>query len=99
MRRILIAAAALVFTAPPQAEDAPWTLPSSEDIRQVLATRMEHNGVGTVVGVIDAQGPRVVAYGKSGAADGRPLDGDTIFQIGSITKVFTSLLLAEMVQR
>ena len=37
--------------------------------------------------------------GRSGAADGRPLDGDTIFQIGSVTKGITSLLLAEMVTR
>ena len=37
--------------------------------------------------------------GRSGAPDDRPLDGETMFQIGSVTKVFTGLLLADMVQR
>ncbi len=74
-----------------------WTIPANEEIRKLLAERMEHNGVGIVVGIIEPAGQRVVAYGKSGTR--RPLDGDTIFQIGSVTKTFTTLLLADMVQR
>ena len=76
-----------------------WMVPSNEVIRAMLAERMQHNGVGIVVGVIDANGRRIVTYGKSGASNARPLDGDTVFQIGSITKPFTTLLLTEMVER
>ncbi len=54
---------------------------------------------GIVVGIIEPSGQRIVTYGKSGAKDGRPLDGDTVFQIGSVTKSFTGLLLADMVVR
>lgn len=76
-----------------------WTVPSDSDIRAMLAERMEHNGVGVVVGVIDSSGRRIVTYGRSGASNKRPLDAKTVFQIGSVTKSFTSLLLADMVVR
>lgn len=50
---------------------------------------------GLVIGVLRDGETSVV--GRS--ADGAPLDGRTIFEIGSITKTFTSLLLADGVVR
>lgn len=43
----------------------------------------------------DAGGAVFAQSGRYGAGDARPLTPDTKFQIGSITKIFTALLLAE----
>ena len=95
-------ATALNVSAQPPAAPPPataWTTPSNAEIRRILAERIDqqHGGVGIVVGVIDAHGRRYVAYGARDKGDARPLDETTIFEIGSMTKVFTSLLLTEMV--
>jgi D-alanyl-D-alanine-carboxypeptidase/D-alanyl-D-alanine-endopeptidase len=54
---------------------------------------------GIFVGLIDSEGSKLVTAGTLDDGSGRAVDGDTVFFIGSVTKTFTSLLLAEMASR
>ena len=49
--------------------------------------------------VIDADGREYFAHGRTEAGGDDVPDENTIFEIGSITKVFTAILLADMIER
>jgi CubicO group peptidase (beta-lactamase class C family) len=75
------------FPNPPQAYSP---VPQDSAIHQILVERIERrrHGVGMAVGVIEPQGRRVIVHGKLGRDDPRPVNGDSVFEIGSVTKVF-----------
>jgi len=56
-------------------------------------------GISIVVGVITPNGTSVSGYGNISKANTTKVNGDTIFDIGSLTKAFTAILLADMVKR
>ena len=68
-------------------------------IRAILQDRVAtKRAVGIVAGVLDHGQKKLFTAGTSGAP-GVALDGNTVFEIGSITKVFTASLLADMAAR
>jgi CubicO group peptidase (beta-lactamase class C family) len=81
------------------------TVASAEDftnaIRAFLRQRVEveKRDVGIVVGIVDEQGSRIVSCGKMANGTDQEVNGDTLFEIGSITKTFTALLLQDMIER
>jgi CubicO group peptidase (beta-lactamase class C family) len=103
----MIVCAIVVLThAPSASQPSPQSqvssgqqLPGDSELRQIISERIKgfEDRVSITVGVIGPQGRRIVAYGADGTNTTRPATAETIYEIGSITKVFTSLLLAEMV--
>jgi CubicO group peptidase (beta-lactamase class C family) len=69
---------------------------------KTIASNISSNSsipVSIVVGVISPNGTQVSAYGNISKANPTPVDGNTIFDIGSVTKTFVATVLAELVDQ
>jgi D-alanyl-D-alanine-carboxypeptidase/D-alanyl-D-alanine-endopeptidase len=67
-----------------------------EDIVQSIEQRIDYGHTPSiVVGIIDKDGPRYYAFGNK-TSGGEPVDEHSIYEIGSISKTFTGILLAQM---
>jgi CubicO group peptidase (beta-lactamase class C family) len=63
--------------------------------------RIVDNGKSTsvIIGIINEKGRHIFSYGELEKGSGKKPDENTLYGIGSITKLFTCFLLADMVKR
>lgn len=78
-----------------------WAEDFTNAIHAFLQQRVqvERRDVGMVVGIVDEHGSQVVSCGQLDNGTASEVNGDTVFEIDSITKTFTGLLLQDMIQR
>jgi serine-type D-Ala-D-Ala carboxypeptidase/endopeptidase len=73
----------------------------TDKLKETIQFLVDNNktNAAIVVGLVDPNGTQFYGYGNMSNANPITVDKDTIFAIGSITKVFTTILLADMVNR
>lgn len=72
---------------------------SAGEIRTFLKDNFSKPNVALVLGFVDEHGTQIFSAGKLDNGTEREPDGDTLFELASITKTFTVLALEDMVER
>lgn len=74
--------------------------PDDEDLRVMLRYLVEDGETpGIVLGILEADGSTHILFHGDAGPEALPLGPRSAFELGSITKAFTGILLADMVER
>ena len=69
-----------------------------DSIQLILNTEIKNKrSVGIAAGFINTNGKEVICAGQTALGNAKQPDGNTLYEIGSISKVFTAIILADMV--
>ena len=77
------------------------TFEITDQIKALINDRLDKNktNAAIAIGFIDPNGTQFYGHGKMSNTSNATVDENTIFSIGSTTKVFTTILLADMVDK
>jgi CubicO group peptidase (beta-lactamase class C family) len=94
MKKLLFGCSLIFIGFSVQAQDA---LISTEVKDHIKARVDNHINVGIVVGVVDGDKVEYFSYGKTALENGSDVDENSVFEIGSISKTFTTIMVADEV--
>jgi D-alanyl-D-alanine-carboxypeptidase/D-alanyl-D-alanine-endopeptidase len=71
----------------------------SSSIQSFLHDNFSNTNAGMVIALLDDHGAKIFSAGKLDNGTDQEVNADTLFEIGSVTKTFTSLLALDMAKR
>ena len=89
------------FTVQRENNNLTSTFEISDQIKALIDDSLDKNktNAAIVIGLISPNGTQFYAHGTQSNSSNAKVDENTIFSIGSTTKVFTTILLADMVDK
>ncbi|MGA9909367.1 MAG: serine hydrolase domain-containing protein [Nitrososphaeraceae archaeon] len=98
----LLPSFAFSFTSPPDtnANSSVTYKEISAQVKSFIFDQIVNkSNAAIVIGFVDPDGTKIFSFGNMSTAHNIPVNQNTFFNIGSITKTFTTLLLADMVKQ
>ena len=99
IRRLVCFTALVLAAALPAAAQSGFTDSDADAIQAFLRRTFTNGNPGMVIGILDQHGSKVFGAGKLDNGTDQEVNGNTIFELGSVTKVFTALLALDMDRR